>query len=392
MENSLSLTSQGVLSVFSWPSWFNPFSWFQSQENSAAGSASTNFEATTAGNQNETPAWFAPTAPAAATSNSVVATEVNPWEPVFEEHASDIADLTMQLDSLTEELAFVRAQLDAMTAALIGPQGPEGEEGPRGETGPQGPPGPAGTIALNEAASVTILDNTVQEKSDSETVSYLVQDADGIDLSYLETMVVRLFNEGSVFDGGGPSFEAAVDNQDLIAGSQDGYSRIEFTLSGEVDEDISWEFKSSAGEGVLIRDLGGYAEFLSFSVNSLPANDATIIAVDDQIFRGEVAGDLTYRLADADGIDKSDLEASLEVSFNGSEIASIFPNGGSVTTSTSALHLFAETKDTFSEITFTLTGDVANALNLGTFTGPYFAFLDANGSVEEVNLSLEILE
>ncbi|MGB1147573.1 MAG: hypothetical protein ACPG4M_06740, partial [Alphaproteobacteria bacterium] len=118
---------------------------------------------------------------------------------------------------------------------------------------------------------------------------------------------------------------------------------------------------------------------------------ATIVATDDAITIGETDGTLTYAISDQDGIDESDLVAAVEAGLAGaSTIASIFPDGATVTTERSGSGLVEGTEDTYRSINVTLTGDVAAALNTGTFTGPAVSFTDAAGNEESVNFGLTI--
>lgn len=124
--------------------------------------------------------------------------------------------------------------------------------------------------------------------------------------------------------------------------------------------------------------------------NSGGVKNATISVVDDAIARGETGGEITYTLNDIDGIDESDLVASLNAAVGGaSTIASIFPNGVTTTTHDQS-GLVSGSADTYTSIGFTLTGDVAEALNLGTFPGPEISFSDAANNQEIVNLQLTI--
>ena len=130
----------------------------------------------------------------------------------------------------------------------------------------------------------------------------------------------------------------------------------------------------------------------SGSSGSGQALNATVSVVDDGITRGDRGGQITYTLTDVDGIDESNLTASLSAAVGGaSTIASIFPNGATVTTHDQS-GLVSGTTDTYTSIGFTLTGEISEALNLGTFPGPEVQFLDAFGNVEGVMLQLTITE
>ena len=123
-----------------------------------------------------------------------------------------------------------------------------------------------------------------------------------------------------------------------------------------------------------------------------PSNAAAgITVVDDDIVRGETGGSIAYTLADADGIDQSDLQTAVENAVGGaSTVASIFPNGATVVVEGAADDLVDGTTDTYARLSVTVTGDVASALNVGTFPGPSVAFTDAKGNAESVNFSLDI--
>ena len=122
------------------------------------------------------------------------------------------------------------------------------------------------------------------------------------------------------------------------------------------------------------------------------ANEAATVAViDDELAAGETGGSLTYAISDQDGIDESDLVASIEAGLAGaSTIASVFPNGAEVTTERTGSGLVDGTEDTYRSINVTLTGDIADGLNAGEFTGPAISFADAAGNDETVNLALNI--
>ena len=96
-------------------------------------------------------------------------------------------------------------------------------------------------------------------------------------------------------------------------------------------------------------------------------------------------------LADADGIDQSDLQTAVKNAVGGaSTVASIFPNGATVVVEGAADDLVDGTTDTYASLSVTVTGDVASALNVGSFPGPSVAFTDAKGNAESVNFSLDI--
>ena len=124
--------------------------------------------------------------------------------------------------------------------------------------------------------------------------------------------------------------------------------------------------------------LGGGA--ILFAANAIrarlqPAEDensvATVTATDTNIERGSTSESVTYAITDFDGIDESDLVASVQAALDGaSTVASIFPSGAEITTERSGSGLFEGTEDTYGSINVTLTGEVADALNVGSFPGP----------------------
>ena len=120
---------------------------------------------------------------------------------------------------------------------------------------------------------------------------------------------------------------------------------------------------------------------------------ASITATDTIIERGGASESVTYAITDFDGIDESDLVASVQAALDGaSTVASIFPSGAEITTERSGSGLFDGTEDTYGSINVTLTGEAAEALNLGSFPGPAVSFTDAKGNEESVNLALEITD
>ena len=146
--------------------------------------------------------------------------------------------------------------------------------------------------------------------------------------------------------------------------------------------------------------LGGGA--ILFAANAIrarlqPAEDensvATVTATDTNIERGSTSESVTYAITDFDGIDESDLVASVQAALDGaSTVASIFPSGAEITTERSGSGLFEGTEDTYGSINVTLTGEVADALNVGSFPGPAVTFTDAKGNEESVNLALDITD
>ena len=146
--------------------------------------------------------------------------------------------------------------------------------------------------------------------------------------------------------------------------------------------------------------LGGGA--ILFAANAIrarlqPAEEensvATVTATDSGIERGGASESVTYAITDFDGIDESDLVASVQAALDGaSTVASIFPDGAEITTERSGSGLFEGTEDTYGSINVTLTGAAAEALNVGSFPGPAVTFTDAKGNEESINLALEITE
>ncbi len=120
---------------------------------------------------------------------------------------------------------------------------------------------------------------------------------------------------------------------------------------------------------------------------------ATVTATETSIERGGASESVTYAITDFDGIDESDLVASVQAALDGaSTVASIFPNGAEITTERSGSGVFEGTEDTYGSINVTLTGEAAEALNLGSFPGPAVTFTDAKGNEESVNLAIEITD
>ena len=108
--------------------------------------------------------------------------------------------------------------------------------------------------------------------------------------------------------------------------------------------------------------LGGGA--ILFAANAIrarlqPAEDensvATVTATDTNIERGSTSDSVTYAISDFDGIDESDLVASVQAALDGaSTVASIFPSGAEITTERSGSGLFEGTEDTYGSINVTL--------------------------------------
>ena len=120
---------------------------------------------------------------------------------------------------------------------------------------------------------------------------------------------------------------------------------------------------------------------------------ATVTATDSGIERGGASESVTYAISDFDGIDESDLVASVQAALDGaSTVASIIPDGAEITTERSGSGLFEGTEDTYASINVTLTGAAAEALNTGSFPGPAVSFTDAKGNEESVNLAIEITD
>ena len=86
--------------------------------------------------------------------------------------------------------------------------------------------------------------------------------------------------------------------------------------------------------------LGGGA--ILFAANAIrarlqPTEDensvATVTATETNIERGGASESVTYAITDFDGIDESDLVASVQAALDGaSTVASIFPSGAEITT------------------------------------------------------------
>ena len=146
------------------------------------------------------------------------------------------------------------------------------------------------------------------------------------------------------------------------------------------------------GGGALLFAANAIRTQLSDDDDAATGNQAASVAVmDDSLEVGETDGALTYAITDQDGIDESDLVASLEAGLDGaSTIASVFPNGATVTTERTGSGLVDGTEDTYRSINVTLTGDVSDSLNVGEFTGPSIGFSDTSGNEETVNLALNI--
>ena len=120
-------------------------------------------------------------------------------------------------------------------------------------------------------------------------------------------------------------------------------------------------------------------------------NSAALTVVDNDIVRGESSGSVSYTIADADGVDQSNLKTAVENAVGGaSTVASIFPNGATVVVEGAADSRVDGTTDTYASLSVTVTGDIAAALNVGSFPGPSVAFTDAKGNAESVNFALDI--
>ena len=71
---------------------------------------------------------------------------------------------------------------------------------------------------------------------------------------------------------------------------------------------------------------------------------ATVTATETRIERGGASESVTYAITDFDGIDESDMVASVQAALDGaSTVASIFPNGAEITTERSGSGLFEGT-------------------------------------------------
>ena len=145
----------------------------------------------------------------------------------------------------------------------------------------------------------------------------------------------------------------------------------------------------AVGTGALVLGVNAIRSRLEDDDTSNTAAGVTV--VDDDIVRGETAGSIAYTIADADGLDQSDLQTAVENAVGGaSTVASIFPNGATVVVEGATDSLVDGTTDTYASLSVTVTGDIAAALNVGSFPGPSVAFTDAKGNAESVNFSLDI--
>ena len=145
----------------------------------------------------------------------------------------------------------------------------------------------------------------------------------------------------------------------------------------------------AVGTGALVLGVNAIRSRLEDDDTSNTAAGVTV--VDDDIVRGETGGSIAYTIADADGLDQSELQTAVENAVGGaSTVASIFPNGATVVVEGAADSLVDGTTDTYASLSVTVTGDIAAALNVGSFPGPSVAFTDAKGNAESVNFALDI--
>ncbi len=145
----------------------------------------------------------------------------------------------------------------------------------------------------------------------------------------------------------------------------------------------------AVGTGALVLGVNAIRSRLEDDDTSNTAAGVTV--VDDDIVRGETAGSIAYTIADADGLDQSDLQTAVENAVGGaSTVASIFPNGATVVVEGATDSRVDGTTDTYASLGVTVTGDIAAALNVGSFPGPSVAFTDAKGNAESVNFALDI--
>lgn len=143
------------------------------------------------------------------------------------------------------------------------------------------------------------------------------------------------------------------------------------------------------GTGAVV--LGVNAIRARLEENDSSNTAAALTVVDEDVVRGETGGSVSYTIADADGLDQSELKTAVENALGGaSTVASIFPNGATVVVEGASESLVDGTTDTYPSLTVTLTGDIEEALNLGSFPGPAVTFSDAKGNAESVNFALDI--
>ena len=110
------------------------------------------------------------------------------------------------------------------------------------------------------------------------------------------------------------------------------FTEIAFTVTGSTDggygfyTDLVLPFTDSLG----------YAENAVFQFNKTPSSEADWLSEGDDdtsIIEGDPAGSVTFTIQDGDGVDLSDFEVIVGDAIQGGSIlASIFPNGASVST------------------------------------------------------------
>ena len=101
--------------------------------------------------------------------------------------------------------------------------------GNTGPTGPQGPQGETGLSGGNNPASLIVVDDEVQAEAEDQSVSFIVKDPDGIDLSHWSNSLYLKWQEQWWEFIGGSSwstmFESTTDANDLIDGTEDSFYR-----------------------------------------------------------------------------------------------------------------------------------------------------------------------
>ena len=101
---------------------------------------------------------------------------------------------------------------------------------------------PLSRTITNTSAALTAIDDDIVANSTNQSVTYRLSDPDGIDRSYLVEVLEWATTGGTEFTGVfslPATISTAIDPLDLIAGTTDVYSSIEFTLSGPTG-DLSW--------------------------------------------------------------------------------------------------------------------------------------------------------
>ena len=430
--------------MFGWLKFLNPMTWFAAPNSMASGSPSSvaNTGSPTTSNTpnpSESPSstseqpvapWFSTSTTPISPTSSVVSPSPNDWEQAYLQQSALVETLIGQIHSLSQEVAFLKGEVDGLSGSSApqgpsgsqgpqgeqgdtgprgrdgqdgsdgrdgatgpaGPQGPQGDtgpQGPMGNTGPTGPQGPQGETGLsggNNPASLIVVDDEVQASASDQTVAYVLNDPDGIDLSYFRSLLNYQFEQewDILWSGdGAPLFSAEVSELDLIAGSEDTYSSIPFTLRGYA----STAAPAFIGDlGLFFADALGNAEVAMFQFKVNPASEADRLSEaddDTSIIEGEPAGSVTFTITDGDGIDLSDFEETVLGAIQGRSIlASIFPNGASVSTYGWPEFLINASADTYSKLSLTIDGEVAPNLvqeEWQTYIMGPLLFQDASG-------------